>query len=118
MERAFGVLQARFHIIKEAARLWKKKDLRNIIKTCIILHNMIIEDERDERIPVPEDYDDHNAVLFERSNNNVENFEEIRQNFRNIKDKEIHFRLQKDLIDHIWFDYGNGGSSLHNIQLE
>lgn len=47
VERAFGVLKVRFAIIREVARLWKKVDLHYIMQTCIILHNMIVEDERD-----------------------------------------------------------------------
>ncbi|XP_072087054.1 uncharacterized protein [Arachis hypogaea] len=47
VERAFGVLQARFVIIRGLARFWEKKKLANIMRACIILHNMIVEDERD-----------------------------------------------------------------------
>ena len=47
IERAFGVLQARFAIVRGPARLWRTKALDYIMKACIILHNMIIEDERD-----------------------------------------------------------------------
>ena len=43
----FGVLQSRFAIIWEPGRFWKSEDLHYIMKACIILHNMIIEDERD-----------------------------------------------------------------------
>ncbi|XP_073154135.1 uncharacterized protein [Henckelia pumila] len=45
VERAFGVLQARWTIIRGPARSYYKNDLKNIMYTCIILHNMIIEDE-------------------------------------------------------------------------
>ncbi|XP_023157016.1 uncharacterized protein [Zea mays] len=47
VERAFGVLQARFAIVRGPARFWDVATLRNIMKACIIMHNMIIEDERD-----------------------------------------------------------------------
>ena len=47
VERAFGVLQARFHIIKNPTLIWDKEKIWNIMRTCIILHNMIVEDERD-----------------------------------------------------------------------
>ena len=47
VERAFGVLQARFAIVSRPARGWKHHNLSNIMKACIILHNMIVEDERD-----------------------------------------------------------------------
>ena len=47
VERAFGVLQSRFAIIAGSTRFWRKSVLHDIMSTCIILHNMIIEDERD-----------------------------------------------------------------------
>uniref|UniRef100_A0A0D3CIB6 DDE Tnp4 domain-containing protein n=1 Tax=Brassica oleracea var. oleracea TaxID=109376 RepID=A0A0D3CIB6_BRAOL len=48
VERAFGVLQARFAIIKNPALSWDKVKIEKIMRACIILHNMIVEDERDE----------------------------------------------------------------------
>ena len=47
MECAFEILQARFSIVHGPARFWNEATFNNIIKACIILHNMIIEDERD-----------------------------------------------------------------------
>jgi hypothetical protein len=46
IERAFGVLQSRFAIIRKPTRSWQLDALKCIIDTCIILHNMIAEDER------------------------------------------------------------------------
>ncbi|KAK2650992.1 hypothetical protein Ddye_018481 [Dipteronia dyeriana] len=47
VERAFGVLQSRFAIVAGPARFWHKHILHDIMTTCIIMHNMIIADERD-----------------------------------------------------------------------
>ena len=47
VERAFGVLQARFAIVRQPARMWDLDVLGKIMRACIILHNMILEDERD-----------------------------------------------------------------------
>ncbi|KAL5794735.1 hypothetical protein ACOSP7_003329 [Xanthoceras sorbifolium] len=47
VERAFGVLQSRFAIVKGPARFWNKHVLHDIMSSCIIMHNMIVEDERD-----------------------------------------------------------------------
>ncbi|KAL5865830.1 hypothetical protein ACOSQ3_003344 [Xanthoceras sorbifolium] len=47
VERAFGVLQSRFAIVKGPARFWNKYVLHDIMSSCIIMHNMIVEDERD-----------------------------------------------------------------------
>ncbi|BFG26171.1 hypothetical protein CerSpe_124450 [Prunus speciosa] len=43
----FGILQARWAIIRGAARMLDEEVLRSIMMTCIILHNMIMEDEND-----------------------------------------------------------------------
>jgi hypothetical protein len=47
VECAFGILQTRFSIVRGPTRFWDEATLNNIMKACIILHNMIIEDERD-----------------------------------------------------------------------
>nr|XP_009772815.1 PREDICTED: uncharacterized protein LOC104223143 [Nicotiana sylvestris] len=52
IERAFGVLQSCFAIVAGPSRFWRKEVLRDIITTCIILHNMIIEDGRDFNAPI------------------------------------------------------------------
>ncbi|KAE8796831.1 Ribosomal protein-like [Hordeum vulgare] len=48
VERAFGVLQSRFTIVRRLARLWKSKSVGRIMRACVILHNMIVEDEKDQ----------------------------------------------------------------------
>lgn len=50
MERCFGILQARWAIVRGAARLFDVESLRSIMMTCIILHNMIVEDEYDYEV--------------------------------------------------------------------
>ena len=46
VERAFGVFQSWFAIIHGPTCLWDAHTIKNIIYACIILHNMIIENER------------------------------------------------------------------------
>ncbi|XP_068318448.1 uncharacterized protein [Pyrus communis] len=47
VENCFGILQARWAIVRAAARMFDVKALQSIMMTCIILHNMIVEDEYD-----------------------------------------------------------------------
>ena len=54
VERAFGVLQKRWAIIRHPARLWEREQLADIMYACVILHNMITEDERDS-YGIPDD---------------------------------------------------------------
>lgn len=46
VERAFGVLVARFHILAHPSRLWYRRDIENFMKACIIMHNMVVEAHR------------------------------------------------------------------------
>ncbi|XP_047979016.1 uncharacterized protein LOC125220931 [Salvia hispanica] len=46
VERAFGVLQSRWAIMKGPARFWYKDVIADVMYACIIMHNMIVEQER------------------------------------------------------------------------
>ncbi|XP_074326985.1 uncharacterized protein LOC141664927 [Apium graveolens] len=45
VERCFGILKSRWAILRHGARMHKRSTLRSIMMTCIILHNMIVDDE-------------------------------------------------------------------------
>lgn len=45
VERAFGVLQSRFAIVRGPARIWDNETKGLIMRACVIMHNMIVEDE-------------------------------------------------------------------------
>ena len=107
VERAFGVLQARFAIVRGPARLWKLEVLKDIMKACIILHNMNVEDERNaNELDFTYDTMDESptaVVIPERSS-------ELLQFINTqhcIRDKEIHSKLQADLVEHQWNMHGN-----------
>jgi hypothetical protein len=46
MECVFGLLKKRFNILDIHVRSYSQRTLRLIMRDCIILHNMIIDDER------------------------------------------------------------------------
>jgi len=46
VERAFGVLQSRYAIVRGPGRMWDIETLSKIMRACVIMHNMIVEDER------------------------------------------------------------------------
>lgn len=108
VERVFGVLQARFAIVKGPAHMWKPKDLAQVMKTCIILHNMIVEDERDEVIEAwrPPSKERRQNVRVEHNENLLT--AELIVNLKKVRDTALHNRLKTDLIEHIWTQYGIG----------
>ncbi|WVZ48918.1 hypothetical protein U9M48_000309 [Paspalum notatum var. saurae] len=111
VERAFGVLQARFNIVRRPARSWSMKVLRNIMKACVILHNMIVEDEG-EMVEQPIDL---NAVPgasivlppeVQKATNSNPCFNDVRRRNSAIRDHSVHTHLKNDLIEHIWQHFG------------
>ncbi|XP_074359189.1 uncharacterized protein LOC141698401 [Apium graveolens] len=73
VEHAFGVLQARFAIVRGPARFWDIETLKYIVLACIIMHNMIIEDERDmQDIDYDyETYDETPSIQISREHTNT-----------------------------------------------
>jgi hypothetical protein len=53
VERAFGILQARFAIVRGPARFWDQDCLWYIMTECVIMHNMIMEDDRGKDVATP-----------------------------------------------------------------
>ncbi|XP_047942887.1 uncharacterized protein LOC125189678 [Salvia hispanica] len=107
VERAFGVLQARWAIIRCPTRVWHGDDVANIMLACIILHNMIIEDEGfvAERWAPEASHSVASAPIqmgVPRSN------KYLIQRFADIRRSTAHDQLQVDLIEKVWARRGGG----------
>ncbi|XP_073136949.1 uncharacterized protein [Henckelia pumila] len=106
VERAFGLLQSKWAIITGPARVWSKHILHDIMTMCIIMHNMIIEDERDEQMSIT-NYREAPIPEVEMVHDEHVRFQEFIARHRQIKDKSAHYALRDALIDHLWEKYFN-----------
>ncbi|CAL5375061.1 unnamed protein product [Camellia sinensis] len=96
----FRVLQSRFAIVGGATRFWDPKMLGNIMKSCVILHNMIVKDERDEHLDFDYEISSTNSpVLLSCSSNN--DFLSFMSRHIGIRDKNAYHAIRNDLIEHM-----------------
>jgi hypothetical protein len=84
IERAFIVLQARFANVRGPTKFWDKRTLRNIIVARVIMHNMVMEDDRDMELPFKFD--------------NVKDFLDIH---KKIEHSDKHTQLREDLVQYL-----------------
>uniref|UniRef100_A0A0D3ACR8 DDE Tnp4 domain-containing protein n=1 Tax=Brassica oleracea var. oleracea TaxID=109376 RepID=A0A0D3ACR8_BRAOL len=112
VERAFGVLQTLFAIVKNPALFWDKDKIGKIMRACIILHNMIVEDERDgytqydvSEFQQGEDTGSSHVDLYFSTDmpTNIANMMGVRTR---IRDRQMHQQLKADLVEHLWSKFG------------
>ncbi len=88
VERAFGVLQARFAMVRGPARFWDTETLWYIMTACVIMHNMIIDNERDEDVDY--DYDQEDSEVLRK--------EEYQRRNKPVLEKFL--KIHKEIEDH------------------
>jgi hypothetical protein len=104
VERVFGVLRSKFWIIQNPCMLWSPHDMNTIMHACIILQNMILEDERHIDINEFVEPDDTPVTM----DNDVPAIQEIMVRYKEIMNKGTSRNLQEDLVQHHWFLKGVG----------
>jgi hypothetical protein len=111
VERAFGVLQSRFAIVRGPVRNWHMDTIKHILYACIILHNMIVEDERHTyagHFNYSYDQPPNNDVSTSDTHNGPHpNLAPYLQRRAQIQDRRTHLQLQHDLVEHIWQRFGH-----------
>ena len=101
VKRTFGVLQARFAAVANPSRLWSQEEMSLVMRACVILHNMIVQDERD--LNLQNEYENPGtATILDPTNNAIAAFATFVERFNNIRDADTHHQLRNDLIDHLW----------------
>ncbi|KAE9047778.1 hypothetical protein PR003_g1472 [Phytophthora rubi] len=107
VERSFGVLQQRFRIIDLPCKLWKVDAMNDVMLACIILHNMIVEDEMQFSSLTHDYLFEDNWVSPARTDAATESpVTTIANAMCAIEDEELHYELKNDLIEHVWRRFG------------
>ena len=96
VERAFGILQAQFAIVRGPARFWDQKMLWYIMHACVAMHNMIIENERGQDV----DYSHYELLGHPvRVRRRAERVARFIASYHAIQRPTMHNELQNDLIE-------------------
>ncbi|XBH75461.1 hypothetical protein VPH35_102216 [Triticum aestivum] len=109
VERAFGVLQGRFSILRRPARLYDRGDIEKVMIACIILHNMVVEDEEEAAANILDLNKEAGTSIvlpsvFTHGDKPV--FAQVLQRDARIRDRGTHRALKTDLVEHIWKKFG------------
>jgi hypothetical protein len=105
VEHAFGVLQAKYPIMKGPTRKWNPVALKYIVDCVIILHNMGIDYEKGMEELRIEDYDDATMPRLD-PNRNVPEIHQLITRHRQIQCRQANEQLKVDLIEHVWNKFG------------
>jgi len=103
VKQAFGVLQAWFAIVRGPAHLMDQKEINVIMWACVILHNMIVNNKRDN-YELAFDYDVVEKTAPEPIVNHDHHpyYEMYFQRSCKVRNSNTHVALQMDLIEKIW----------------
>ncbi|CAN1302794.1 Protein ALP1-like [Linum perenne] len=109
VERAFDILQERWAIVRGPSRLWDVQSLGEIMLTCNILHNMIVEDQRsgngDDSTRRVE-YETNLDVTWEPPERDMPTLTDYMARHNRIRDRPSHHALRNDLVEHLWAKVG------------
>ncbi|XP_047943195.1 uncharacterized protein LOC125190037 [Salvia hispanica] len=104
VERAFGVLQSRWAIVKGPTRFWYKEVIADVMYACIIMHNIIAEQERGH---VTDWVDDEAGSSSSTATSPVTRglpmgFGAVLQRQASMRNQQDHTQLMTDMIEEVW----------------
>ena len=111
IECAFRILPARFHILTSGCCLWDRVAMGSVIKTCVILHNLVIDYEREHSLD-PGYISSDNYIPLHRfvimpKNVGEDSAENRQAQNAGMQASDHHHELQDDLMVEMcekWFD--------------
>ncbi|XP_062704777.1 uncharacterized protein LOC115269345, partial [Aedes albopictus] len=110
VERCFGILQACWKILVNPCRLFEEESMRDIITTCIVMHNMRIHfklsnpELRNQVENVHPDMPCSETAGF--SPGPQRSFHEMCEDRKNIRNAQRYYNMRNELFDHLWMTKG------------
>ncbi|GMF55238.1 unnamed protein product [Phytophthora fragariaefolia] len=107
--RAFGVLQARWRILAVPCKLFSRLDMNKVMRACIIMHNMICEENRHHGYLVNADGEDeasYNLRVTRPEGHRPRCIGELMSRINAIANSSRHFMLQEALVEEVWRRFG------------
>ncbi|XP_071741443.1 uncharacterized protein [Rutidosis leptorrhynchoides] len=109
VERTFGILQGRWHILQQPARAYSINIIKQLMYTCIILHNITVEDNGFALTENDWGYEPvRNMQTFL-----IERCETCRRRTKELRKREVHEDLRSDLVE-LCLANGSGWVGLSN----
>lgn len=78
--------------------------MAEVMTACVIMHNMIFEDERDDSI-FDKEWDFRGDLV--EPQHGPTSFDQFLHTHHAIRDRVAHNQLQNDLVEHMWQHIGN-----------
>ena len=101
-EQAFGVLQALFAIVSQLERGWHHDNLQRIMRCCVILHKMIIENKQGMNSNYIYDETSTSPTVDSPDTSRLASFSQFVSNFQRINNSDLHIQLRNNLVSHLW----------------
>ena len=79
---------------------WDREQLKNIMTACVIMHNMIMEDEKRQ---LPISFKQMGTLVEPQCTNDLNQFIAAHHCLR---DRDMCHKLKNDLIEHNWILHG------------
>jgi hypothetical protein len=102
------VLQKRWAVVHGPAYGWSPEHIRDIMKTYIILHNMIVEDEDPSSLNTS--FNNIGVLVDTTHGSMAERNEYINNRYEKLHDPVKNTQLQVDLIQHHLARLGSGAA--------
>lgn len=103
VECAFGILKACFRVVETPTHLWLIANISDIMTACVIMRNMIVEDEG--HVWDTEDLEfegDYEIEPPEHTFGTPQHIARLLERDSQVQSRTMHNRLKNDLVEHIW----------------